>query len=62
MTLAVESIELAHRLITQARFDWIENNGPWEDIMDIVTPYDEWFYKDRTVPSCDKTVPTVPAA
>jgi len=40
-------IELANKLIAMAREDWLENNPPHEEGIDVVTPYDEWFYKVR---------------
>lgn len=41
-----EDIELADRLISQARAEWLEANDPG-DGTDVVTPYDVWFYKFR---------------
>jgi hypothetical protein len=42
----VSDIELATKLIAQARKEWIEQNDP-QDGTDVVTPYDVWFYKER---------------
>lgn len=43
----IDNIRLATRLIEQARAEWLEANDP-QDGTDVVTPYDEWFYEDRT--------------
>ena len=41
-----KDIELANRLIAQAREEWLEHND-LKNGTDIVTPYDVWFYKVR---------------
>ena len=44
--MGTEDIELANKLIAQAREEWLEANDPKEGT-DVVTPYDVWFYKVR---------------
>jgi hypothetical protein len=39
-----ERLEIASRLIGQARVEWLEANDP-NDGTDAVTPYDVWFYR-----------------